>query len=113
MKKLLPFISLLLSIPLLFSCSKDNGEKIGDSVEMKARIDEIGEKITVTVTESEYAFGTYWVITPKETVYLNKDGEGISRSDIAVGDEVVIRYSGQVMMSYPPQIVAAKMQKLK
>lgn len=80
-------------------------------VKMTATVDELGEKITVTVIESEYAYGVYWVITGNDEFY-NKNGEKISRDEICVGDTVEIIYNGQVMMSYPPQIVARKITVL-
>ena len=51
-------------------------------------------------------------ITSDSTVFCNSDGKKIKKSDLSVGDTVEIFYSGQVMMSYPPQIVAAKITKL-
>ncbi|MBQ8528264.1 MAG: DUF3221 domain-containing protein [Clostridia bacterium] len=77
-------------------------------VKMTAVVEGVGQKLEVTVTDSEYTFGIHWVITPDSTVYLDASGEPISRSDIKVGDTVEIWYSGQVMLSYPPQIVAHK-----
>ena len=93
----------------------DNGENGGDSdmsgsVVMTAEITELGDKILVTVLESEYTFGPHLVITPDETKYLDKHGMAITRSDLKVGDKVEILYGGQVMMSYPPQIVAAEIR---
>ena len=104
----------------LFSCSpggvgagqggnsSPSGGVLDDRARMVARIDGISEKIEVTVLESEYAFGTYLVITAPETRYLKSDGVSIHRSDLKVGDRVEILYSGQVMLSLPPQIVASK-----
>ena len=87
----------------------NNGEgKPGNDFKMIATITEIGEKITVDVVESEYTSGIHWVITPNATEYFDKNGDAIFRSDIKPGDTVEILYSGQVMMSYPPQIVAAR-----
>ena len=77
-------------------------------VKMTAVVEGVGQKLEVTVTDSEYTFGIHWVITPDSTVYLDASGEPISRGDIKVGDTVEIWYSGQVMLSYPPQIVAHK-----
>ena len=79
----------------------------GDSVTMTATVTALGDKLEVEVTESEYTFGTYWVITDS-TKFYDKLGNEISKSDIKVGDSVKIYYGGQVMLSYPPQIVAAK-----
>ena len=77
-------------------------------VKMTAVVEGVGQKLEVTVTDSEYTFGIHWVITPDSTVYLDASGDPISRGDIKVGDTVEIWYSGQVMLSYPPQIVAHK-----
>ena len=78
-----------------------------ESVKMTARVTAIGDKIEVEVIESEYTSGPYHVITSGDTVFT-KNGIKIGRNDIKVGDTVEIYYSGQVMLSYPPQIVAHK-----
>ena len=85
-----------------------NDDKPGSDFKMTATVNEIGEKIAVDVIESEYTSGIHWVITPNATEYFDKNGNAIFRSDIKPGDTVEILYSGQVMMSYPPQIVAAR-----
>ncbi len=85
---------------------------ISESVMMRAVIRDIGEKIEVEVTESEYTFGIHWVITHDATAFYGKDGSVISRGDLNVGDNVEILYSGQVMLSYPPQIVAHRITVL-
>ena len=90
------------------SGSRGNTGEIGSSVSMIARIDKLDEKLEVTVLESEYTFGTHWVITPNATEYYGKDGSAITRAELKVGDIVEIFYSGQVMLSFPPQIVAAR-----
>ena len=68
--------------------------------------------IEVEVIESDYAFGIYWVLTSADTVFLDANGKSISLSNIKAGDTIKITYSGQVMMSYPAQIVAHKIQKI-
>ncbi len=120
MRNLKKIILILLSLSLLASCSQsdaqndenggENGGKIGDSVTMRAEITELGERLLVTVIESEYTSGPHLVLTPSETKYLDKDGNEIARDTLKVGDIVDIRYGGQVMMSYPPQIVAAEIR---
>ena len=109
MKKILTlFLIFIFSITLLLSC--DNGDtNITDTsgkVTMTARIEAMGDKIEVMVTESEYTWGTHLVITSDTTKYIGKGGEEIKRGDLSVGQTVEITYSGQVMLSYPPQIVA-------
>ena len=90
----------------------DNGNSSAPdgSVKMTAKITGIDDRITVEVLESEYTSGTHWVITSGATEYYDENGGKISRSDLKENDTVEIFYSGQVMMSYPPQIVAAKIQ---
>ena len=118
----LSILAILIAGACLFSCAAgtDNGDgnsptpgnqntdKPGDSVSMVARVTELGDRITVEVIESPYTSGVHWVITAPTTEYYAKDGTRISREDIKVGDKVEILYSGQVMMSLPPQIVAAR-----
>lgn len=108
MKKILIlFLVFVLSLSILTSCNEEapNG---GGEVMMIARIEAIGDKIEVMVTESEYSFGTHLVITSETTQYIGKQGNKISRSDLSVGQTVEIIYSGQIMLSYPPQIVAKR-----
>ncbi len=108
-KRILKSAVLLALSGALFSCApadKSNGEG-WDGVTMTATVTAIGEKLEVEVTDSEYTFGTHWVITDV-TRFYDKRGSEISKNDITVGDSVKIYYNGQVMLSYPPQIVAAK-----
>ena len=78
-----------------------------DSFTMTAKVTDVTDDvIEVEIISAPYEnTGTFWVRTSPETKFYSKDGE-ISRSDIKVGDTVKIIYSGQVMLSYPPQIVA-------
>ena len=95
---------LALVLPCLLSTGCSESE---DVVKMTARVTAIGDKIEVEVIESEYTSGPYHVITSDDTVF-QKNGIKINRDGIKVGDTVEIYYSGQVMLSYPPQIVAHK-----
>lgn len=112
-KKLFSLLLACLTLAPLLSCTggeTPEGDTPSDAFSMKATITNIGERVEVDVTEAEYAEGPYWVITSDATVYLSKNGERISRSDLKVGDSIEIFYSGQVMMSYPPQIVATRIR---
>lgn len=73
---------------------------------MSACIQEIGDKIEVEVISGEYAYGVYLIITGDSTRYYDTNKSSINREDLKVGDKIKIVYGGQVMMSYPPQIVA-------
>ena len=81
--------------------------------ELFATINEVVEHhIEVEVYDSDYAFGTYWVLTGTETKYFDKDENFITRDDLKSGDKIKISYGGQVMMSIPPQIVAGEIKVL-
>ena len=111
MKRILAvFLLLILSLSILASCGDEPSDTTPDvnGVTMTARIEAMGEKIEVMVTESEYTWGTHLVITSDDTQYVGKNGERITRDKLSVGQTVEIIYSGQVMLSYPPQIVAKK-----
>ena len=116
MKKILTFI-LLLSLCCLTACgdkeqeSENTDGKLDESFEMTATVVELGEKILVNVTASEYAEGQYLVNISDTAEIVNTKGKKIERSDLAVGDTVKIWYTGQVTMSIPPQIIALKLQK--
>ena len=116
MKNISKLIILLLSISALLGCDVlgDRGENkdYGNEVKMIAEIVYIGEKIEVNVIEGDYgASGIYWVITGDETPIVNEDGT--PAKPLKAGDKIEIIYGGQVMMSYPPQIVAKKIIVLK
>ena len=104
------------SLKSLFTKSEDEDStdtsgdetKPGSDFKMVAVITDLSDKIAVEVIESEYTSGLHWVNVANSTEFYAKDGTKISRSDLKVGDKVEILYSGQVMMSYPPQIVAAR-----
>lgn len=98
----------LLSLCLLAGCTAVKGEGAHPEEEytLIGRVTEIGENILVEAEESETAFGPYLVHTPSTTVYTDVAGNRTDRDSISVGDRVRIAYGGQVMLSYPPQIVA-------
>ena len=112
MKRLLKTLVLLLALTSLTSCGISGGGTTGlgkdpvEGVKMTAKVTEVTDRLGVEVLESEYAFGPYLVHMGEKVKICSKSGEIISLSDIKEGDTVEITYSGQVMMSYPPQIVA-------
>lgn len=115
MKRILSVFCALLAFPLLFACTPTGGGEMttgNTDYSMTATVCELGEKLLVEVAESETGMtGPYLINTDKSTVYQNAAGEGIARDDIKVGDVIEIYYSGQVMMSYPAQVYAAKIVK--
>ena len=111
MKKILKLFLLLVCGALtLCSCEQPDEYELpeGANVSMIARIDKIDEKLEVMVKESEYTYGTHLVITSDSTQYIGKDGQKITRDDLRAAQVVEILYNGQVMLSYPPQIVALR-----
>ena len=124
-------LALALAMLLLFvtGCqpSDNNGNKndndSNDNVEEKNENGEFFFKGVVTSTDSKYyiameiidsevAFGIYHVNIGDQTVFVDKDGNQISRATIKVGDTIKVVFSGQVMLSYPPQISAQKITLL-
>ena len=67
--------------------------------------------LIVEVIESDYAFGTYIVHFSDTTPFETAQGYTITAEDLKEGDTLTITYGGQVMMSYPPQIVSQKIVK--
>jgi hypothetical protein len=115
MKKLLFAASILLIILTVVSCG--NVQEVIQNVEgakMVARITDITENsIMVEVIEGDYEVsGPYNVRISTDTIICNDNAEKLSLWFLNVGDVVEITYSGQVMLSYPPQIVA-KIIKVK
>ena len=116
MKKIIHISLLMLVTSLLFSCSFfERGVDNITGVKMIAEIKAIHQnRIEVEVVSGDYeATGPYSVITNTETVFLNAEGTRISMSKFKVGNTIEITYGGQVMLSYPPQIVARKIQLTK
>lgn len=125
MRKIFLLILLTLMLPSVFSCSAFNDSRDGqdgkndvtdgqknDLFTMKATVKDVGEKIEVDVTEAEYAEGIYWIVTSTATDIRDQSENVIAKSDLSAGDFVEITYNGQVMMSYPPQVVAISIRKI-
>ena len=116
MKKILAFFLLLSLLAFtVVACDEgetENNETPPSEFEMTATVLELGEKILVEVTASEYAAGQYLVNVSDTALLLDGEGKKMERSDLAVGDTVKIWYTGQVTMSIPPQIIALKIQKV-
>ena len=115
MKKTRLCFALFLLICLLVSCAADGEDEsvaasaADTSVQMTATVVRFldPDKLEVDVIEGDYgASGPYWVILSEETAFYGKDGTPVKSADIKEGATVKILYGGQVMMSYPPQIVA-------
>lgn len=127
MKKILFYLLLALALTATVSCETGGGASAGagegasaeaqaDAVKMTATVTstENGGQIAVDVISGDYGVtGVYLVHLSAETAFYGANGAPISRADLKAGDTVEIRYGGQVMMSYPPQIVAGSITVLE
>ena len=120
MKNIIKLALIILTLSCcICGCASNEGQEHGESggtegssqaFVLKAIVSTVGEKIEVEIIESDYAFGTYLVITSDNTDFIGKDGSKINKSDLKSGDTVEITYNGQTMLSLPPQIVAHKIK---
>lgn len=113
MRKISIFLCFLLLLPVFLGCEPNDdtqGKKEEDAFYFYGTVLSTEHPLAVDVTESDYAFGIYHVITDDATQYLDEKGRTLTREDIRVGDTVKVVYGGQVMLSYPPQVVAKKIQ---
>lgn len=118
MKKILLIFVLILSLSLFVTAcdggdndnENDNAtedDNVSEKIKMTAKIINISDVLEVEVIEDPYNSGIFHVHVGNDTK-ITSDGKNISTSELAVGDEIEIYYSGQVMLSYPPQINARK-----
>lgn len=77
-----------------------------EKIMMLAKVKSTDDELIVEVIRSEYTFGIHVVLTFEQTRFEDSFGREISLSEIKTGDILEIYYNGQVMMSYPPKIVA-------
>lgn len=68
--------------------------------------------IEMEIVDSDIAFGIYWVLLSENTVFVNREGLPSDRDMLELGDKIEVTFSGQVMMSFPPQISAWKITLL-
>ena len=108
MKKFLASVLAVISLIFITACKENMNNFV-----LKAIVTTVDEKIEVEVIESDYAFGTYLVITGEQTEFLDVNGNKIDKTNLVSGNVIEITYGGQVMMSFPPQIVANKIQVIE
>jgi hypothetical protein len=71
-----------------------------------AKYEVCGQKYA-DLSEGDYGVsGAFWIITGPDTQFRDSEGNKITRSSLNANDIIEIEYSGQVMMSYPPQVYA-------
>ena len=115
MKKIIIIsIILIILLGIVTSCKLGEEAMNVEGVKMTAIIKNLDGKFEVEVIEGEYgASGLYWLNVSSDTVFTDENNAPIHKSKLKVGDTVEIIYDGKVMLSYPPQIVALKIQKIK
>ena len=79
-----------------------------DGYIMTATVKTVGDRVEVDVISAEYASGIFHIIVGENTLIYSSDGKEIAKQDLKPGDTVEITYNGQVMLSYPPQVVALR-----
>ena len=100
-------LSIAICAFLLGSCAAPSTAGHGDSFTMISRITALGEPLEVEVIEAPHGnSGPFLVLISDETRIFSSNGAEVKLSDLSVGQTIRITYGGQVMMSYPPRIVA-------
>ena len=76
----------------------------------RGRVTKLGDKreMEMEIVDSTIAFGPYRVLIGDSTTFYGVNGEEIDRETIELDDIIEVVFSGQVMMSYPPQIAAKR-----
>lgn len=111
MKKYIAITVFMLLASLLFACSSDMEVGNTEKVTMTAVINNLDGKFEVDVIVGAYgASGLYWINISDNAILIDENGNPISKSEFEIGDIVEITYDGKVMLSYPPQVVALKIQ---
>ncbi len=113
MKKLSTLMLIILSAFLLISCEYNNtdDDSIPDGgAKMAGVVTDVGDRIAILVTDEIYNNEPMHVLVNDKTAFFDSDGNKSTKDSVKVGDKIVVTYSGQVMMSYPGQISAIKIE---
>ena len=90
---------------------KNSSIKLEDGeVVYRGKVTNLGDKtaLEIEIVDSTIAFGPYRVLIGDSTTFYGVNGEEIDRETIELDDIIEVVFSGQVMMSYPPQIAAKR-----
>ena len=113
MRKFNVLLLIILSSFLLISCDVNNtdDESIpSGGAKMAGVVTDIGDRIAILVTDEVYKDQPMHILINDKTTFFDSNGHKTTKESIKVGDSIVVTYSGQVMMSYPGQISAIKIE---
>lgn len=115
MKKSLLLLFVILLFCSLSSCNLPNGDDSGnenenptDTATISGTVTAVTSRIEILADETEISSGPYSVIITDDTDFYFANGAKAAIDDVDIGQKVEITFSGQVMLSYPAQIVAHK-----
>ena len=109
MKIIKGIIITLTSFLLLAGCA-GSGASAASEYRFRAVVKTVADsEIEATISYKDgIHFGDYRILTGADTKYYSADGAAIGREEIETGDVIEVTYNGQVMRSFPPQVVAIK-----
>ena len=111
MKRLTFILLLFLALSLMLTActadgeDSDNAEDMENMIKMSGTVLSIGDAVEINVTSDPYNSGIFYLIVDSNTK-ITANGVTVGKGDIPIGSEIDVYYSGQVMLSYPPQIYA-------
>lgn len=73
-----------------------------------AYVEGVGAQIEAQCLENQCIFGDVIINISPQTIFKDKDGKEISKSQIKVGDKIKVDFNGVVTRSLPPQVVATQ-----
>ena len=115
MKKGLLLLFVILLFCSLSSCnlpteggSGNDSETPTDPATISGTVTAVNSRIEMLADETEIASGPYSVIITDTTDFYFANGDKAAIDNVNIGQKVEITFNGQVMLSYPAQIVAHK-----
>ena len=118
MRKTALIIFLALALCIFCSCEKaenaDNATTEDTNTATPSEYTLVGTvtakntRIELYADETEIMSGPYSVIINDQTEFCYANGASATLDSVEIGDRVEITYNGQVMLSYPAQIVAQR-----
>ena len=113
MRKTALIIFLALALCIFCSCEKaenaDNANtETPSEYTLVGTVTAKNTRIELYADETEIMSGPYSVIINDQTEFCYANGASATLDSVEIGDRVEITYNGQVMLSYPAQIVAQR-----